>query len=109
MSAKELNVQSDSAVACDMQQANSACVTRYKGAASTNGHRSQQDKHANLQDGKWAPCTSITCCVDICARATSLSAFALRLATSLHHTPTVKLQIHTPVSMCGKTQYGVHV
>jgi len=47
MSAKELNVQSDSAVACDMQQANSACVTRYKGAASTHGHRSQQDKHAN--------------------------------------------------------------
>ena len=117
MSAKELNVQSDSAVACDMQQANSACVTRYKGAASTHGHRSQQDKHANsvlysvinLHDGKWAPYTSITCCVDTCLRATSLSAFALRLATSLHHTTTVKFQIHTPVSMCGKTQYGMHV
>lgn len=61
----------------------------------------------NFHDENWAPCTSMTCCVDTCARATSLPAFALRLATSLHYITTLKLQSHTPVSVCGKTQYGM--
>ncbi len=119
MSANVLHVQSDSSVACDMQQAISACLTRYVGAASTQWTQKStiitKNKHANsviyfvtkFHHANWASGTSITCCVDTCARATSLSAFALLVGTSLHYINTLKLQIHTPVSVCGKTQYGM--
>ena len=118
MGAKVLHVQSVSAVACDMQRAISACLTRYIGATSTQWTQKStrmKYKHANsivyfvinFHHGKWAPCTANSCCGDTCARATSLSAFALRLATSLHYTHPLNLQIHTPVSVCGKTQHGM--
>ena len=82
----------------------SACLTMYIGAASTQWMQKSttiaQNQHANsvppfalnFHHGKWAPCTSITCCVDTCARATRLSAFALLLGTLLHCVNTLNLE-----------------